>query len=75
VPSATIQLFNVLKAHVRVIKLVILDEALGCEMRNLEAPYGEIEGTEGPIVTEIQTAVPPSLRFLLLVSPFCKNNR
>jgi hypothetical protein len=30
---------------------------------------------KGPVVTEIHMAVPPSLRFLLQVSPLCKNNR
>jgi hypothetical protein len=60
--KAIIHFFQCLKARVR----VILDEAFGVICRTQKRLNGEKQWKQkGPVVTEIQIAVPPLFRFLL----------
>jgi hypothetical protein len=53
-------LFQCLKARVRVTKLLILDEAFGVICRTQQRLNGEKQRKQkGPVVTEVQIAVPP----------------
>jgi hypothetical protein len=46
------------------------------DMQNLERPLtGKQKKQKRPVVTEIQIALPSSLRFLINSPPFCENNR
>ena len=69
-----IHFFKYLKAHVRVNQTV--RRGFRGDMQNLERPLtGKQKKQKRPVVTEIQIALPSSLRFLINSPPFCENNR